>query len=116
MLIESQNQRWVLDTKWKRLNASDRENKFNLSQSDFYQLFAYGQKYLEGKGEMALIFPMSKSFDHPLPPFYFDEGLILHVLPFDLERRSLVDGGQTTLPFRGLQLQVDSSNSQKMVA
>uniref|UniRef100_UPI003F5897C3 5-methylcytosine restriction system specificity protein McrC n=1 Tax=Vibrio cholerae TaxID=666 RepID=UPI003F5897C3 len=43
----------VLDTKWKRINPES-TNKFDLSQADFYQMFAYGQKYLDGKGKLAL--------------------------------------------------------------
>ena len=35
-------QRWVLDTKWKLLDEADRRGKYGLSQSDFYQLYAYG--------------------------------------------------------------------------
>jgi len=68
LLLKHGLQRWVLDTKWKRLDASDREHKYGLSQADFYQLFAYGQKYLGGKGEMALIYPKWSRFPAPLAP------------------------------------------------
>ncbi|MGZ8160233.1 MAG: McrC family protein [Methylobacter sp.] len=75
----------VLDTKWKILSANDRENKYGLSQSDFYQLFAYGHKYLEGKGEMLLIYPHTKSFPDLGHPFSFSPDLKLWVVSFDLE-------------------------------
>lgn len=75
----------VLDTKWKRISASDTENKYGLSQSDFYQMFAYGHKYLAGKGEMLLIYPLTETLPGVLPPFDFAPDLRLWVAPFDLE-------------------------------
>src|SRR5690606_2168607 len=36
------NDKWVLDCKWKRINSEDKTNKFDISQGDMYQLFAYG--------------------------------------------------------------------------
>ncbi len=98
LMVEQFEQRWVLDTKWKRLNAADRESKYCLSQSDFYQLFAYGHKYLGGKGEMVLIYPRWAPFQAALPVFDFGGGLTLRVLPFDLERECLIDAELTCLP------------------
>ncbi|WP_445427362.1 McrC family protein [Alishewanella sp. HL-SH05] len=79
--------RWILDTKWKLLNAEDRENKYGLSQQDFYQLFAYGQYYLGGKGTLVLIYPAWHKFpaNTKLAAFSFNDDLKLLVLPFDLE-------------------------------
>jgi len=85
LLLEKGTQAWVLDTKWKKLDVGDRANKYGLSQSDFYQLFAYGKKYLAGRGELALIYPRTRRFDRPLPPFDFSHELRLWVLPFDLD-------------------------------
>lgn len=90
LLITQGTRQWVLDTKWKRLDESDRQNKYGLSQADFYQLFAYGQRYLGGEGDMALIYPAWRGFTKPLPVFEFDERLRLHVLPFDLEDDELL--------------------------
>ena len=90
LLLEQGQQAWVLDTKWKRLDAADRQNKYGLSQADFYQLFAYGQKYLAGRGEMALIYPCTAQFSEPLPPFYFSPELRLWVLPFDLDNDEIL--------------------------
>ena len=101
LLIENGKTRWVLDTKWKRLDAHDRENKYGVSQADFYQLYAYGQKYLSNQslGELVLIYPKWRKFDQPLAPFSFDERLKLSVLPFDLEEPvGLFGAGSTTLP------------------
>lgn len=100
LLVRQEERQWVLDTKWKRLDGMDRAGKYGLSQSDFYQLFAYGQKYLGGKGEMVLIYPRRGVFTRSLPVFDFGGGLTLRVLPFDLETESLVDAEATTLPLR----------------
>lgn len=79
----------VLDTKWKLLDSSlnDGTRKYGLSQADFYQLYAYGRRYLDGEGDVVLIYPQTKSFDKPLPVFHFDESenFRLWVLPFCLE-------------------------------
>lgn len=90
LLITQGTQQWVLDTKWKRLNESDRQNKYGLSQADFYQLFAYGQRYLGGEGGMALIYPAWRGFTRPLSVFDFGKGLRLFVLPFDLDGDELL--------------------------
>ncbi len=91
--------RWVLDTKWKALEGADRENKYHLAQTDLYQLFVYGHRYLDGAGAMALIFPRHEGFRKPLAPFDFGGGLMLHVLPFDLECDELIGGERLGLPF-----------------
>jgi len=77
---------YILDTKWKRLNTSlsDSKSKYELSQGDFYQLYAYGHKYLSGQGNLFLIYPMYKKFKEPLAEFLFEENLSLWVVPFDL--------------------------------
>ena len=86
-----------MDTKWKLLddNSSTAEDKYGLKQTDMYQLFAYGKKYMEGKGHMMLIYPVNENFDSPLPYFSFDDELHLWVVPFDLDTRQLVDGDWT---------------------
>lgn len=90
ILIADANNRWILDTKWKLLNVANRMDKYGLSQSDFYQLFAYGQKYLGGTGHMALIYPRTEIFRSPLDTFDFGGGLSLEVLPFDLDQERLI--------------------------
>lgn len=90
LLLEHADRRWVLDTKWKLLDAADREKKYGLSQADFYQLFAYGHRYLPGAGEMLLIYPKTERFPEPLPPFHFSEALVLWVVPFDLDHGHMV--------------------------
>jgi 5-methylcytosine-specific restriction enzyme subunit McrC len=86
LLIQSpQKTALVLDTKWKLLSAADNENKYGLSQGDFYQMFAYGHRYLSGEGDMILIYPKTENFSETLPAFEFSEKLRLWVTPFDLE-------------------------------
>lgn len=97
MLIETPTERVVLDTKWKSLDAeaSSREQKYGLSQADFYQLFAYGQRYLEGNGQLYLIYPSSKEFCRPLEVFKFSESLQLWVVPYSLTEDCLLEGQWT---------------------
>ncbi|EOD77324.1 hypothetical protein D515_03988 [Grimontia indica] len=77
----------VLDTKWKRINPES-TRKFYLSQTDFYQMFAYGQKYLkDGKGTLILIYPKTDEFTSPIEGhFEFSKKLKLWVLPFDIRK------------------------------
>lgn len=84
----------VLDTKWKLLSevAATSEAKYRLSQQDFYQLFAYGQKYQQGRGDMMLIYPRHTDFTQPLPCFHFDSELRLWVVPFCTEQDKLLAG------------------------
>jgi 5-methylcytosine-specific restriction enzyme subunit McrC len=91
LLIQYGNKnKLVLDTKWKCISTSDRENKYGLSQNDFYQMFAYGHKYLAGKGEMLLIYPLTNGFSEILPPFDYSIDLRLWVTPFDLENDEMI--------------------------
>ena len=78
----------ILDTKWKLLDLQ--RDKYGLSQQDFYQLFAYGHKYLEGKSDLVLIYPKTNSFQTPLLPFHYSENLNLWVIPFCLESNKLI--------------------------
>ncbi len=97
MLLTADDLRFVLDTKWKRIDSAlaNGRDKYGLSQTDFYQLYAYGQRYLRGRGELYLIYPRTKSFSKPLPPFEFSDSMRLWVVPFDLEAESLIEGEWT---------------------
>lgn len=83
----------VLDTKWKLLDGlkANGTEKYGLSQSDFYQLQAYGLSYLDGTGDVVLIYPKTNAFSDPLPVFDFPKasGMRLWVLPFCLKERRL---------------------------
>ena len=101
ILIQHGGTGWILDAKWKRLNAAlgNARDKYQLQQADFYQMFAYGHKYLGGQGDLFLIYPRTDDFDRTLEPFHFSESLSLRVLGFDLDRGELV-GDVTGLPLR----------------
>lgn len=83
-----------MDTKWKLIDGqkSNGTDKYGLSQADFYQLYAYGQRYLNGEGDMVLIYPGTDEFKKALPVFEFPKpgNLRLWVLPFCLRERALV--------------------------
>jgi len=86
-MIEHGPGRWVLDTKWKRLDGSldNSRDKYGLSQADFYQLFAYGHHYLHGAGELFLVYPKTATLQRSLPRFEYSGTMKLWVVPFDLE-------------------------------
>ncbi|MBL0231037.1 MAG: McrC family protein [Moraxellaceae bacterium] len=79
-IATTSNKSIILDAKWKLLNSAfcseDDEEKFDkygLNQSDFYQMFAYGHKYLPSYGQMFLIYPANENFlkDEKLADFDF---------------------------------------------
>ena len=89
MLVKGDT-RQVMDTKWKLIDENKPREKYGLSQSDFYQMFAYGQKYMGGVGDMVLIYPATERFSAPLPAFQLSANHRLWVVPFDLETAALV--------------------------
>jgi 5-methylcytosine-specific restriction enzyme subunit McrC len=93
LIRDADRDRLVLDTKWKLLDSlkANGTEKYGLSQADFYQLQSYGLSYLDGQGDVVLIYPRTAAFDQPLPVFEFPktEGLRLWVLPFCLKSRLL---------------------------
>jgi 5-methylcytosine-specific restriction enzyme subunit McrC len=101
LVREAPSDRLVLDTKWKLIDGSkpNGTDKYGLAQTDFYQLHAYGLNYLNGRGDVVLIFPKTDAFTQPLPVFEFpkSEGLRLWVLPFCLRTRSLILPGSGDL-------------------
>jgi 5-methylcytosine-specific restriction enzyme subunit McrC len=82
----------VLDTKWKLLDLQ--ANHYGLSQSDFYQMLAYGQNYLQGSGDIVLIYPAHDDFNQAVDkPFEYcapggERALRVWVVPFEID----VDG------------------------
>ena len=84
------NNQIIFDTKWKLLNEFQEKNNYNISQSDMYQLYAYGKKYdnhCPGTTEpkLALIYPSNPNFKNPIESFIYENNLVLNVLPFDLK-------------------------------
>lgn len=93
-LLTGKQSRFVLDAKWKLIDAYNDviKQKYGISQSDLYQMFAYGHKYQAGQGSMMLIYPKHTNFTEPLPVFHFDDSLSLWCIPFDLEKGELIAG------------------------
>lgn len=69
----------IADTKWKII----KEEK-DISQSDMYQLYAYGKKY--DTNQLYLIYPKSEK-EQPKLSYDYEIGLNLKVYYFDLTRR-----------------------------
>jgi len=85
IIIENNNHRiCIADTKWKLIDQHDRLNKYGISQSDMYQLYAYAKKF--NCTQVVLIYPrMLGSFDEALEPFDFGDDFMLDVIPFPLD-------------------------------
>lgn len=81
---------WVMDTKWKMLDASNRAKNYGISQTDMYQLYAYGHKFLTGDDKkLMLIYPLNNKFNKALPVFKYADGFELWAVPFDLSKIEL---------------------------
>ncbi|MFA0026751.1 restriction endonuclease, partial [Vibrio sp. 10N.261.49.A5] len=88
----------VLDTRWKLVDQTkdNGSDKYGLSQSDFYQMFAYGQHYFDDNSderEMFLIYPAHDGFETAIgQSFDFntsgDNKLKLWIVPFVIEEGS----------------------------
>ncbi|CAN7594720.1 McrC family protein [Variovorax paradoxus] len=98
MLVTHGENAWVLDCKWKRV-IDDRESKYGLSQPDFYQLFAYGHRYMAGKGDLFLVFPLGTDFPRGRL-FDFDAGMRLWLVPFDIDGAGFDIKHLSALPLR----------------
>ena len=69
-------------------------NKYGISQADMYQLFAYGHKYLKSETlkEIMLIYPKTDKFKESLHLFKYEDGFMLKVVPFDLDKGTFKKG------------------------
>ena len=72
---------FILDAKWKGIDASSEDSKHGIDQNDMYQLYAYGKLY--GCEAVALVYPCTRQFASELRYQFFD-GLPLVCLPFDV--------------------------------
>ena len=74
--------KYILDTKWKRIN----DPKEDIRQADVYQLFSYGKGYeRDGCEKVALIYPQTDKFKFKDRLEYrFDKDLSLFCLSFDV--------------------------------
>lgn len=100
-ITNKQSTNVVLDTKWKLIDSTkdNGTDKFGLSQSDLYQMFAYGHKYLQGSGELFLIYPSHDNFNDPIQySFKYSDDLRLWVIPFDVSPNIKNDINRITFP------------------
>ena len=72
---------FILDAKWKHIDAHSGDPKHGIEQSDMYQLYAYGKRYR--CDAVALVYPRSEIFSTELHYRFFDD-LNLVCLPFDV--------------------------------
>lgn len=88
----------IIDTKWKAIDSQSPNRNYLIDMKDMYQLYAYGQKYMQGETpraghevvpKLVLLYPYSEKFTEKLPDFVYEDvlekyGLKLMVVPFDL--------------------------------
>jgi 5-methylcytosine-specific restriction enzyme subunit McrC len=70
----------VMDTKWKRLAHSERN--YGISQSDMYQMYAYGKKYDAEK--IILLYPLTHRFKDEDISFESIDGVRVEIAFIDL--------------------------------
>lgn len=80
----------IFDTKWKLLDETKENKNYNISQSDMYQLYAYGKKYglkneFQKEPKLVLLYPSNPNFKKPLEDFIYEGELILSVIPYNLK-------------------------------
>jgi 5-methylcytosine-specific restriction enzyme subunit McrC len=89
LVIHHQELTIIADTKWKIINQNLPSANYNISQSDMYQLFAYGKKYQinNGNTHLILIYPNHADFNNQLH-FKYEEELRIDIVPFDFQDES----------------------------
>ena len=75
----------IVDAKWKLIDESNYQYKFDVAQSDLYQLYAYGKKYQQDvkNVELFLVYPKTDKFTEMIS-WKFEENLNINLVPFDL--------------------------------
>lgn len=68
----------IIDTKWKAIDSQSPNRNYLIDMKDMYQLYAYGQKYMQGETpraghevvpKLVLLYPYSEKFTEKLPEF-----------------------------------------------
>jgi len=77
----------VGDAKWKLIDADSSDGKLGVSQADLYQLYAYGHKYLNGKGQLILFYPETDRFKKVIR-WTFEDNLEIMLIPVPLSVES----------------------------
>ncbi len=76
----------IIDTKWKILNVNSK--KYDIKESDIYQMHAYGKRYQEENKDNAvprlgLIYPRNPNFQEKLFQMRYGQDLLLDIIPFN---------------------------------
>lgn len=102
----------IADTKWKLLDYSKLHN--GISQSDIYQMYAYGKKYT-GTKEIHLIYPQTETFPEAQSrELHFERGeLQLKILPFNCKEGRIEDYGRLLEGVNSDFTRKDKSNIQE---
>src|SRR5574344_42686 len=94
IVMETDDKILILDTKWKLLDSSSSNDKYNVSQSDLYQLYAYGKKYqkkTQKNVELFLVYPLTEKFyDCKIWNYEDDFTLPINIVPYDLKNNTLI--------------------------
>jgi len=90
LLLINTDKKIIVDTKWKLIDSNDKKNKYSISQSDLYQVFAYA-KYFDSN-HVILIYPKTDSFQTHISFDYIDQNCKLDLWPLDLDE---VDEGMS---------------------
>ena len=83
IFLRHQKRNYIADTKWKIIKSKD-----DISQTDLYQLYAYGKKYECSK--LYLIYPRISGINQKAMKFRYENDMRLNVLYFDLEKGKLI--------------------------
>ena len=82
ILLERNNDRFILDAKWKRLDS--KKHNHDIKQADVYQLFAYGRQY--DCRRVVLVYPQTMDFREPIRFQFHDKpALELICFPFKVD-------------------------------
>ena len=84
IFLRHQKRNYIADTKWKIIKSKD-----DISQTDLYQLYAYGKKY-ECSKQLYLIYPRISGINQKAMKFRYENDMRLNVLYFDLEKGKLI--------------------------
>lgn len=86
IVITSKEFLLLADTKWKLIDENVPQKNYYISQTDMYQLYAYGKKYqmVNKSVHLVLIFPKHEGFKQQLH-FKYEENLNIDVIPYDFE-------------------------------
>ena len=89
VLTDTDGERFLVDTKYKVLDTSRQHD--GLSQSDFYQMYAYGNAGRRRYDRVVLLYP---STEPAVDRAFHQVGLALQVRQFDLKKICDPDAGR----------------------